>query len=72
MGRKPRSQAKTRINLQVTPEDVEQLKSIALSANLTIPVGEHVGEGSVSALMRAIARLPEDKKEILKILLQTP
>ncbi|MEH2135410.1 hypothetical protein [Nostoc sp.] len=67
MARPSRSTPKPRFTLQVEPEDQEKLKAIALFLGYIIPSGKRAGEGSTSALMKAIAQIdPEKLKKILK------
>jgi hypothetical protein len=56
MPRPKRKAAKPCLTLQLEPEDVKKLRSLAKSLGFLIPSGINTGEGSISALMSAIAQ----------------
>ena len=56
MPRPKRKTPKPRLTLQIEPEDQKELEKIARSMGFLIPSGKDAGQGSISALVTAIAR----------------
>lgn len=44
------------LNLQIEPADYERLRWVAHNLGFIVPSGTHAGQGSISALVAAIAQ----------------
>lgn len=64
MSRPKRKTPKPRLTLQVEPEDQKKLQAIALKLRFITPAGSDAGNGSISALVTAIAE--QQKLKLVK------
>ena len=68
MARPKRDRQKTNFNLMIDPEDQEALREMALALGYLVPAGKSAGQGSVTALVRALAQRHQQKPENLAVL----
>ena len=54
--RKPSPKHRITLNLQIKPVDYERLRRVAHDLGFIVPSGTHAGQGSISALVAAIAQ----------------
>ena len=62
-----RTTTKPRLCLQVELSDQEQLRQLAKSLGFLVPFGANAGQGSISALVAAIAHAHEQNKLIIDL-----
>ena len=64
---RPRKPPKHRIalNLQVSPTDCDRLREIAKNLGFLTPSGTNAGQGSISALVSAIAKAGAENRLII-------
>ena len=67
MNRPRHTHTKPRLMLQVKACDQEQLRQLAKSLGFLVPSGTNTGQGSISALVTAIAHAHEQNKLIIKL-----
>ena len=67
MNRPRNTRIKPRLMLQVKAHDQEQLRQLAKSLGFLVPSGANTGQGSISALVTAIAHAHEQDRLIIDL-----